>query len=218
MQATAIVPVKRFDAAKSRLAGTSAAGLRPTLAEAMLSDVLTELTRAELIDRIVVVSGEPIAARLALEAGADRIDDRDDVGHSQAAMAGVEYAIGNGAGCVAMLPGDCPVMRADEIDEALEAMRPGVAVIPDRHGSGTNGLLLSPPDAIAPAFGPGSRNRHLEMARSAGVEGRVVEIQSMALDLDTGDDLQALTSLLQSNPDLAPATAFALASMAEMDS
>ena len=42
------------------------------------------------------------------------------------------------------------------------------AVIPDRHGTGTNGLLMSPADAIGPAFGPGSCDRHLDRAARAG--------------------------------------------------
>ncbi len=214
MQATAIVPIKRFGNAKSRLAGTSAADLRPALAEAMLTDVLAELGRSELIERTVVVSGEPAAARLARESGADHLDDPDDAGHSQAAARGVIDAIGRGVACVALLPGDCPLIRAAELDAALEAMSDGVAVIPDRHGSGTNGLLLSPPDAIGPAFGPGSLERHLSLAAAAGVDGWVAEIASLALDLDTGGDLIELTTQLTTNPDLAPATAAALSALA----
>ena len=89
-----------------------------------------------------------------------------------------------------LLPGDCPLLDSVELDRELDAQAPGVAVIPDRHGTGTNGLILSPPDAIVPAFGPGSRDRHLELARSAGVRCRIATVHSMALDLDTGEDLR----------------------------
>jgi 2-phospho-L-lactate guanylyltransferase len=214
MRATAILPIKRFGIAKSRLAGTSAADLRPALAEAMLADVLAELGRTERIERIVVVSGEPAAAKLAGDAGADHIDDPTDAGHSLAAGLGAAAAIGRGAACVILLPGDCPLVRADEVDRALESMSPGVAVVPDRHGNGTNGLILAPPDAIDPSFGPGSRERHLDLAREAGVDGRVEEIPSLALDLDTGDDLRMLTARLTAEPELAPATAAALSTLA----
>ena len=77
-------------------------------------------------------------------------------------------------------------------------------MIPDRHGTGTNGLILSPPDAIAPAFGPGSRERHLELARAAGLRCRVATIPSMALDLDTGEDLRELAAALRAEPELRP--------------
>jgi len=213
--AAAIVPIKRFGMAKSRLAGTSAAGLRPALAEAMLTDVLDELTRCAELDRIVVVSGEPAVARIASDFGADHIDDPADAGHSEAALAGVAHAEALGATVVALLPGDCPLIRATEIGAALAAHGEGVAVIPDRHGTGTNGLIISPPGAISPAFGPGSRVRHLDLAAEAGVAAEVAEIPSLALDLDTGDDLRELAHALAADPARAPATAAALALLEE---
>lgn len=218
MLATAIVPVKRFRAAKSRLAAGIAGDFRPELARAMLADVLAALKVASALERIVVVTGEPTAREAAGSAGADWLDDPDDAGHSEAAVRGVRHAIGLGADCVALLPGDCPLLAAAELDDALASMEPGVAgVVPDRHGSGTNGLLLAPPDAISPSFGPESRERHLVLARSAGVEGRVVEVPSLALDLDTTGDLRELARLLRRNPERAPATAVALSSIAALD-
>ncbi|MBA2522262.1 MAG: 2-phospho-L-lactate guanylyltransferase [Solirubrobacterales bacterium] len=214
MRAVAIVPVKRFAAAKTRLAGTSASAARPELVEAMLGDVLASLRRSEALDAIIVVTGEPAARTAAEGAGAMVVGDPDDGGHSPAARLGVRAAVSLGASCVALLPGDCPLVSAAELDAALAAMAEGVAaVIPDRHGSGTNGLLLAPPDAIEPAFGPGSRERHLALAREAGVEPRVLEIPSLALDLDTEADLGELAAQLRAEPAPAPATAAALRSI-----
>ena len=211
MRAVAVVPVKRFGAAKSRLADTVPAAARADIAAAMLFDVLAALGRCERLERVIVVSGEPRAARAATAAGVELIDDPDDSGHSEAALRGVAAALAGVAGCAALLPGDCPLLDPAELDEALAAVEPvSVGVIPDRHGSGTNGLLLAPPDAIAPSFGPGSRERHLGLARAAGVEGRVVAIPSLALDLDTAADLEALTATLRTDPARAPATARAL--------
>lgn len=211
MRATAILPVKRFAAAKSRLAASPIAAARTDVAAAMLADVLGALSHSRQVERVIVVSGEP-RAREAAAAGTDWLDDPDDVGHSEAALRGVAAAVAAGAECAALLPGDCPLLDPGELDEALGAMTAGaVIVIPDRHGSGTNGLLLSPPDAIAPAFGPGSRERHLRLAGEAGREGRVAALPSLALDLDTPDDLVALASLLEDDPGRAPATSRALA-------
>jgi 2-phospho-L-lactate guanylyltransferase len=212
VRAAAVLPVKRFGAAKSRLAASAIAGARPEVAAAMVADVLAALSRSREIERVLVVSGEPRARAAAADAGAEWLDDPDDRGHSEAASLGVAAALAAGAVCAALLPGDCPLLDASELDEALGGMAEGiVAVIPDRHGSGTNGLLLSPPDAIAPAFGPGSRKRHLRLAAEAGHAGRVAELPSLALDLDTPDDLAAMSALLAREPERAPATARALA-------
>ena len=69
-------------------------------------------------------------------------------------------------------------------------------IVPDRHGTGTNGLLLTPPDAIAPSFGPGSCERHRELAIAAEVAWRIERPASLLLDIDTGEDLAALRARL----------------------
>jgi len=211
VHATAIVPIKRFGAAKSRLGDAVSVDARRELAGAMLADVLAALERCDRMERVIVVSGEPAARGAARAAAVEWLDDPDDSGHPEAAMIGVRSALAAGDGCVALLPGDCPLLRADELDGAIKSMHAGVAgVAPDRNGSGTNGLLLAPPDAIRPAFGPGSRKRHLELARRSGVEPRVVEIPSLALDLDTPEDLAELRRVLEEDPAQAPTTAAVL--------
>ena len=67
-----------------------------------------------------------------------------------------------------------------------------MTIVPDRHGTGTNALLLAPPDVIAPAFGQGSCARHRAAAEASGARVAVAEVASLALDVDTPDDLDAL--------------------------
>ena len=64
--------------------------------------------------------------------------------------------------------------------------------MPDRHGIGTNALLLTPPDVIEPAFGPDSRALHEQAAAAAGVPCTVEQVATLALDVDTADDLADL--------------------------
>ena len=70
-------------------------------------------------------------------------------------------------------------------------------IVPDRHGSGTNALLLDPPTAIVPAFGPGSFARHAALAAGAGAAVRVGRLPSLELDVDTPGDLAALQAALR---------------------
>lgn len=211
MHATAIVPVKRFGAAKQRLGDALAPRARAELAAAMLTDVLAAIARSAAIERALVVSGEPRAAAIATEYRTELLADPDDSGHSAAAAAGVAVAAGHGAVAVALLPGDCPLLDPGELDAALATLDPpAVGVVPDRHGTGTNALLLAPPDAIDPAFGAGSHERHLSLARAAGVPARTVELPSLALDLDTVGDLEALRAVAARSPSACPATATAL--------
>jgi 2-phospho-L-lactate guanylyltransferase len=206
--ATAVLPVKRFDAAKRRLGTGMEEGRRRELVAAMLRDVLEGIGGARQIARTIIVSGEPAVAEIAAAAGAHLVDDPDDSGHPEAALLGIAAATEAGAGCVVLLPGDCPLLDPRDLDRLLTAVPdPYVAVVPDRHGTGTNALLLQPPDAIRPAFGEGSRDRHLHAASSAGIPHGVEELASLALDLDTPADIIALTRALESGRGRAPNTA-----------
>ena len=70
-------------------------------------------------------------------------------------------------------------------------------MIPDRHGTGTNALVIAPPNAIEPSFGEGSCERHVDAARAAGVPYGVEEINSLGFDLDTPADIVALTMAVE---------------------
>jgi 2-phospho-L-lactate/phosphoenolpyruvate guanylyltransferase len=211
LKATAVLPVKRLYAAKQRLAAGLGGEQRRALAEAMVADVLEAIGEARTIERTIVVSGDPIAQELAAAAGAEVVPDPEDAGHSEAALAGIARAEVEGAECVVLLPGDCPLLDPRELDRLLTGVPERyVGIVPDRHGSGTNALVLSPPDAIVPAFGEGSRERHVAAARKAGIPFEVEELASLGLDLDTPADVIALTRELEAGKGRARRTAKAL--------
>jgi 2-phospho-L-lactate/phosphoenolpyruvate guanylyltransferase len=197
MRTLAILPVKSFREAKHRLETGLDAPTRRALAEAMFSDVLVALRRSRALDAILVVTTDRGAQRIAGAYGA-RLLDEDDQGHNYAASSGVRAALNERFERVLLVPGDCPALDASELD-ALLARRdepPSALIIPDRHGTGTNALLLSPPGSIEPSFGPGSCQRHLELAQRAGIHHEVIEISTLALDVDTPEDLEALRAFL----------------------
>jgi 2-phospho-L-lactate guanylyltransferase len=206
VRATAIVPVKRFSQAKQRLAKALSPQARQELCREMLGDVLEAIAESSEITETIVVTREwdlPV-----VEVPWTGISDKRRTTHSKAATLGVERALAEGAECVAMLPGDCPLLDPAELDGALRRAKPGrVAIVPDRHGSGTTALILSPPDAIEPAFGPGSRERHEKLARGFGHEVAIERLYSLSLDVDTYEDLTVLRQALDRNPGLAPRTA-----------
>jgi 2-phospho-L-lactate guanylyltransferase len=197
MRTLAILPIKRFGDAKQRLAHEISSSARRVLAEAMFSDVLVALRRTASVGEILVVTADHGAQRIAAGYGATVLDDRDD-GHNVAASNGIREALGSGADRVLLVPGDCPLLDPRELEQLIA--RPvgdrSVLVVPDRHGTGTNALLMTPPDATAPAFGPGSRRRHVDNARALGAVAEVIEVASLALDIDTAEDLALLQATL----------------------
>lgn len=206
MRTAAILPVKRFSTAKQRLGETIADRLRADLAKAMAGDVLTALRACEAVERTIVVTSEPSVMSAARYIGAAVVEDTAEEGQSAAASLGLAYAIDHGFDRALCVPGDCPALDPAEVQELLTVERQEVVIVPDRHGSGTNGLLLTPPDALSPSFGPDSRMRHQQLADAAGVAWRIVEAPSLLLDVDTGEDLQALRERLAGEPTGAPRT------------
>jgi len=199
MRTAAILPVKRFAQAKQRLGANVADPLRLELARAMVGDVLAALTETASIELTIVVTGEPSVTEQACGQGAIVIDDTAQDGQSAAVALGVDRALVEGADRVLCIPGDCPTLDPADLDALLSASAgdgPEVVIIPDRHGTGTNGLLLTPPGAISPSFGPGSCERHGMLALAAGVLSRIERPPSLLLDIDTGADLAALRGRL----------------------
>lgn len=208
MRTAAILPVKRFERAKQRLGASVADPLRLDLARAMVGDVLTALHRCESIDLIVVVTSEPSVAAAADYQGAAVVQDSAEDGQSAAVLLGLQRALADGVERALCIPGDCPALDPAELDALLLTAHepPEVVIVPDRHGTGTNGLLLTPPNAISPSFGPGSCARHRELADAAGVACRMERPASLLLDIDTGEDLQVLRERLAGETVGAPRT------------
>jgi 2-phospho-L-lactate guanylyltransferase len=112
------------------------------------------------------------------------------------------------SGCSPALPGrnPAPSSRDDAPPSGTHGAGVAVVIVPDRHGTGTNGLLLTPPSAIEPSFGPGSCERHQELARAAGAACRLERPSSLLLDIDTGEDLAVLRERLAGERARAPRT------------
>jgi 2-phospho-L-lactate guanylyltransferase len=220
MRTAAILPVKRFSQAKQRLGASVADQLRMELARAMVDDVLVALAETVSIEHTILVTREESIAVAARRQGALVVEDVVEDGQSAAVTLGVRRALAEGVERALCIPGDCPALDPAELDSLLASrgerargddraagdFAPEVVIVPDRHGTGTNGLLLTPLDAIVPSFGPGSCARHRELAASAGVACRIERPRSLLLDIDTGEDLAALRERLTGERTRAPRT------------
>jgi 2-phospho-L-lactate guanylyltransferase len=221
MRTAAVLPVKSFARAKQRLGESVSDEIRLQLARAMVADVLHALAVTETIELTILVTRETSIATSARALGAVVLEDRLEEGQSAATMLGVAHAIELGFQRVLCVPGDCPALDPAELDGMLRAPvldasdgdghTAAVTIVPDRHGTGTNGLLLSPPDAIAPSFGPDSCERHRQHALAAGISAQIQPLSSLVLDIDTGADLQELRNRLQGHRDRAARTRGVLA-------
>lgn len=185
-----IVPHRGLEAAKTRLATSLSPDERMFLASQLLQRVLK--VAHEVSDDVVVISPsrslreivEPSGARLVVQRGMGLNEGLDQARFD---------AVVDDIHTLVVLHGDLPNLQASDIETLLGAVpgdgSPGVAIAPDRAGTGTNGLVLRPPGVIQFRFGPGSFAKHLDEVARAGVPLVAVNRAGLAFDLDTPQDL-----------------------------
>jgi 2-phospho-L-lactate/phosphoenolpyruvate guanylyltransferase len=198
----ALVPIRGLETAKTRLGEDLDAEERVDLVTALLRRTLAATRDALRIAGTIVVTKDPDAAGIATELRAVGLVERAP-GLNEAIEAARSVAVARGATAVLVLPADLPSISAAAIDELMTAAslagdgRGLVAIVPDRHGRGTNALLVSPPNEIDPAFGDASRAAHA--ARAAAIGATWLELDGpLSLDLDTPADLLAAEAAIAS--------------------
>jgi len=195
----AIIPVRGLERGKSRLAGPLDAEERLDLVSRLLRRAIEAATSSITVAGTIVVSSDPAALDLAGAAGAIPVVDHDRGLNPALEQARVE-ALARGATTLVILPADLPWLDRDSLESVLVAAgeaagtRPFVGLVTDRHGTGTNVLILTPPGVIAFAFGAGSRSVHA--AAAAAVGATYAELGGpLDVDLDTPEDLVLIEGL-----------------------
>lgn len=195
-QVWALVPVKDFTCAKSRLASTLSTEDRHALARAMTQDVITALKHSRTVARVLMVSDIPTLDRqLGIDA-IEHFDTRRARGLNEDLEAAADWATTQGATHILVVHADLPRLTPQAIDRfvAGNGERPAAQMraAACKQGSGTN-LLLSPlPLPLPLVFGRNSLPRFCRMAAAADVPIDVIHDAALAADIDEPDDLRAL--------------------------
>lgn len=194
MSLWAIVPVKPLRRGKSRLAGVLSEEERTQLNHSMLGHTLKMLSEVPEVDQTMVVSRDPAALALAREFQARTLQEDGSPLLNTALQRATVVAQAYAVEAVLILPADLPLIAPKDIQAIIDrGKKPPVMVIcPDRRGTGTNALLVSPPGLIDYSFGVGSFQRHCDRATRQSIALEIVNLPSVALDLDLPEDLEYL--------------------------
>lgn len=191
-----VVPVKEAHQAKTRLSLPRTTD-RAALARAMACDTIEAASRAVTAARITVVTSDPQVAPWATSLGASVVAD-PNAGLNDAILAGLSHwaavdAATGSADPIAVLLGDLPALRPDDLRAALAAAaHHDTAVVPDHEGTGT--VLLASrvgPGALTPSFGPASAHAHADL----GATRLELDLPRLRTDADTADALAAIRTL-----------------------
>ncbi len=198
----AVIPVKETTAAKGRLGDAVPRHLRPGLALAMLEDVLAAVTQAlqhgaRGLAGIAVVTLDPEARALTQRYGARILTDDARGGHTAAVAAAARTLAQEGRGGMLQMPGDIPLVRADEISLLLALRRaaPSFTIAPSHDDFGSNAVLVCPPAAVPLTFGDDSFYPHLRAAQACGIKPLIVRQHGIGLDIDRPDDIRDFAKL-----------------------
>jgi 2-phospho-L-lactate guanylyltransferase len=197
-----VLPMRTVSGGKARLGGALDAEEREELVLGMLLRTLSVLAEWQTCRRIHIVSPDPVVDAATRQSGIEvSVHRQKGEGLNAAIRLGVSAARVDGAATLLVLPSDLPYLSVEALDELIMAADAGmtaaaggplVAIAPSDARSGTNALLLRPPDVIAPAFGAGSFEAHLRGAEAVGAAVQVVSQAALGFDLDTPDDLERL--------------------------
>lgn len=193
----AIVPVKPLRRGKSRLANALSDKERVELNQSLLQHTLKTLKGLKEVEQVLVVSRDPEALTIARQHGARTVRENGqpllNTALTRATVVAQVYATRG----VLILPADLPLISEEDVLTLIEraANPPVIVIAPDRHGKGTNALLISPAGLIDYDFGENSFEKHCELAKKAGARLEIVDLPTLGLDLDLPEDLEIVREL-----------------------
>lgn len=187
----AVVPVKPLRIGKSRLAQIMTDEARLALNHKLLADTLSKLKSLPELEQVLVVSRDPQALTLARSYGARTVLENGAPNLNAALEKAMLVLKQHRTIAALVLPADLPLLKLEDVRKLLAAAKdpPVVAIVPDRYKQGTNALLVCPVGLFTYRFGPGSFLRHCEAAQAAGARLKVLELESMAIDVDLPEDM-----------------------------
>lgn len=193
MSVWAIIPVKPLSRAKSRLSDVLSPDERKELSEMWFRRVLMAVTGAPQVAGTLVISRDTHALAIARDMGVHTVQESGAPELNRALMRATKVVSGWRGGAVLILPADLPLVASEDVSGMIElGKEPNTVVIAtDGHGDGTNALMTRPPGLIPYAYGPGSYERHIALAREVGAAVKLFHSERLALDIDVPADLEA---------------------------
>ena len=188
-----LIPVKNLAAAKQRLAAVLDQPARTELAQAMLHDVVTALAAWPQRPACALVTSDPFALDLAEQYDFEIIPDPANPGETGAIEMATRLCVERAIDSTLVIPADIPLIQASELAQILsQAPDEGTVLAPAADGRGTNAAFRRPADLFPLRFGNDSFKPHLAAARSTGKPCVVLQLPSVAIDVDNPEDLQRL--------------------------
>jgi 2-phospho-L-lactate guanylyltransferase len=196
MKTFAILPVKRFENAKTRLSSILDMDDRILLSSLMLEDTVKILSSVRSLTQVVIVSADRRAEEMATKHGVTFLREEKEKDVNSAVALADLYSIRGAAEATVVIPQDLPLLDPIEVSKACQLAENEsrcIVICPSLRYDGTNMLLRKPPTVIATFYDNDSYNMHVKAALKLGIPVKGLFSKSIMYDIDTPEDAQQIT-------------------------
>lgn len=192
MKIAAIIPVKTFANAKTRLELSTEK--RQTLCEIMLEEILSTLAISPLINKIIMVSKDSTALEIGKKYDVVQIIDEYEKGVNEAVALADRYALENNFDATIVFPQDIPFIKTQDVEFMLKFQSPPnfAIVVPSRRFDGTNALVRMPANLMETHYDEDSYKIHMDTAKRHTRNVALVFVKRIMWDVDNKEDLEFL--------------------------
>ncbi len=188
----ALLPVKRLEHTKLRLAGALSQAQRRQLSMCMLDDILNTLDETVVISGVTVISCDEAVISLAQDHHADVLNTGVDHGYASDVLKGVEATSNKVLDKALIIPADVPELEHTDLSYLDQVHKEGVTLCPAGSDGGTNAIVFTPPLAIGLMYGENSFEKFRREAEQRRVPVNIARPAGLVRDIDRPDDLLAL--------------------------
>jgi 2-phospho-L-lactate/phosphoenolpyruvate guanylyltransferase len=191
MKTFAIVPIKRFENAKTRLSSILDTDDRIRLSLLMLEDTLQILSAVHSLSQLITVSADKRVGEIAVKYGANFLLEEKERGVNSAVALADSYCMKKAADATIVIPHDLPLLDSTDVSKACELAENEsrcIVICPSLRYDGTNMLLRKPPSIIATFYDADSYNMHVKAAIRLGIPVKRLFSKALMHDIDTPED------------------------------
>jgi len=190
LKTVAIIPVKSFSKAKTRL--TISSEKTVDICKLMLGEVLQTISTNKKIDNTIIVSHDQSAFDIGKKFGVIEVFDELESGVNNAITLADEYISDSEFGTSIILPQDIPFFNSSDLDNLFSFFqrKNSIIVVPSRQFNGTNSLIRNPSRVMTTRYDEGTYKSHLDEAKCNNINFSLVLIRRLMLDIDSQDDIE----------------------------
>ena len=192
MKIAAIIPVKTFSNAKTRL--EISPQQKEELCKIMLEEVLRIISISPQIEKTVIVTKEEKAIEIGKKFNTITIIDEKEESVNSAVALADKYLLENNFDASIVFPQDIPYIKTQDIDFMLNYKAPPnfAIVVPSRRFDGTNALVRMPTDLMETHYDEDSYKIHMNTAKEHTLNVALIFVKRIMLDVDNAEDLKFL--------------------------